>query len=298
MEAGAAVPLAAPPPTSARLVTTSSTVPGNNNGTQPAAKRRKVGGREDVGSGQGGQGGQQHYAIGPTEDDAVIRQRLLTRTTTTRGEPPLKKLLKKFFAFASEVDKENVSNIPDCEKLYRAFLQELSSFELPLLKTKVVIGANRREQENFKELQSELSQKILEAQADIDSLKIQLEESKIERQHKEECEAIRRLIGAQPARAETQKVLDELTRELAALEAENLAAARTLELRKKQFSLLLHVVDDLQSTIEDEAKFLPEDFKSVAEDIKGAAIERISTEQERAIVEPEGSMEPMQIEKV
>ena len=73
-------------------------------------------------------------------------------------------------------------------------------------------------------------------------MKAQLEESKIERQHKEECEAIRRLIGAQPARAETQKALDELSRELASLEAENLAASRTLELRKKQFSLLLHVV--------------------------------------------------------
>ncbi|MCO5583458.1 hypothetical protein L7F22_037369 [Adiantum nelumboides] len=135
-------------------------------------------------------------------------------------------------------------------------------------------------------------------QADIANLKVQLEESKIERQHKEECEAIRRLIGAQPARAETQKVLDELTRELAALEAENLAASRTLELRKKQFSLLLHVVDDLQSTIEDEVKFLPEDFKSIAEDMKGATIERASTEQEKSIVQPDGSMEPMQIEKV
>ena len=73
-------------------------------------------------------------------------------------------------------------------------------------------------------------------------MKAQLEESKIERQHKEECEAVRRLIGAQPARSETQKALDELSREVADLESENMAASRTLELRKKQFSLLLHVV--------------------------------------------------------
>ncbi|MCO5593109.1 hypothetical protein L7F22_047115 [Adiantum nelumboides] len=118
----------------------------------------------------------------------------------------------------------------------RVFLQEVISFELPLLKTKVVIGANRREHENFKDLQAEFSQNFLEAQADIANLKVQLEESRIERPHKEECEAIR-LIGAQPARAETQKVLDELTRELAVLEAENLAASWALELCKKQFSL-------------------------------------------------------------
>ena len=132
---------------------------GNSNVNQSVMKRKKAGtGREE----SQGSGTQQHFAIGPAEDDAVIRQRLLTRTTTTRGEPPLKKLLKRFFAFSAEVEKENVSNIPDCEKLYRAFLQELSSFELPLLKTKVVIEANRREQESFKELQTELAQKIVQ----------------------------------------------------------------------------------------------------------------------------------------
>ena len=130
-----------------------------SNGEQPVAKRRKIGtGREDTLA----HSQSQHFAIGPNEDDPVIRQRLITRTSTTRGEPPLKKLLKKFFAFSGEVEKENVSNIPDCEKLYRAFLQEFSSFELPLLKTKVVIGANHREQESFKELQAQLSLKIVE----------------------------------------------------------------------------------------------------------------------------------------
>ncbi|KAG6546585.1 hypothetical protein Mapa_011774 [Marchantia paleacea] len=194
-----------------------------------------------------------HYAISASEDDGVIRQRLLTRTTTTRGEPPLKKLLKKFLAFAGEVDKDS-DNYADCEKLYKSFLQELGTFELPLIKTKAVVDANKREQESFKRLQAELSKQINQAQDDIEDLKLQLEEGKIERQHKEECEAIRRLIGAQPPRSETQKALNELEKELVILEAENTAAARTLEIRKKQFALLLHVVDDLQSTIEDEQK--------------------------------------------
>lgn len=100
-----------------------------------------------------------HYAISPAEDDAVIRQRLLTRTTTTRGEPPLKKLIKKFTALAGEIDKED-SKYSECEKLYKSFLQELATFELPLLKTKAVVDANRREQESFKELHVELNQQI------------------------------------------------------------------------------------------------------------------------------------------
>ncbi|MQM20904.1 hypothetical protein Taro_053934 [Colocasia esculenta] len=96
----------------------------------------------------------------------------------------------------------------------------------------------------------------------------QLEESKIERQHKEECEAIRRLIAMQPPRSETQKTIAALEKEIAALEAENAAAIRTLDLRKKQFSLLLHVVDELQNTIEDEKKSTLEELRASMEDNK------------------------------
>lgn len=208
-----------------------------------------------------------HYAFGPLEDDVIIKQRLLTRTTTTRGEPPLKKLQKKFVSFALETEKE-ADNLSDCERLYKAFLQEIATFELPLLKSKAVVDANIREKENFNELQEEIQRQISQAQADIEDLKKQLEESKIERQHKEECEAIRKLIALQPPRSETQKIISDLEKEIATLEAENAACVRTLDLRKKQFSLLLHVVDELQNTIEDEQKSLADELRAVMEEQK------------------------------
>ncbi|KAJ7297927.1 hypothetical protein O6H91_13G056200 [Diphasiastrum complanatum] len=216
-----------------------------------SSKAKKVSGRREESTA--------HYAFGPSEDDPIIRQRLLTRTTTTRGEPPLKKLLKKFLAFTAEVEKPN-DNLTDSEKLYKSLLQELSTFELPLLKTNAVIDANKREQQNFKELQAELNKQIVQAQKDIEDLKVQLEESKVERQHKEECEAIRRLIAVQPPRSETQKILSELEREISSLESDNTAATRTLELRKKQFALLLHAVDSLQSMLEEEQAVAEQDL--------------------------------------
>lgn len=208
-----------------------------------------------------------HYAFGPLEDDIIIKHRLLTRTTTTRGEPPLKKLQKKFTAFALEVEKEG-DNYGDCERLAKAFLQELNTFEIPLLKSKAVIDANVREKENFNELKDEINKHILQAQDDIEDLKKQLEASKIERQHKEECEAIRKLIALQPPRSETQKVISELEREIELLEAENTAGSRMLELRKKQFALLLHVVDELQNTIEEEQRSLVEEMRMVIDEHK------------------------------
>ncbi|XP_010453849.1 PREDICTED: THO complex subunit 7A [Camelina sativa] len=204
-----------------------------------------------------------NYAFDPLEDDKIIRNRLLTRTTTTRGEPPLKKLQKKFTSFVTEVDKEDEEedNYSECDRLAKAFLQELSAFEIPLLKSQAVVAANLREKENFNELKDETNRQILQAQADIEDLKKQLEESKIERQHKEECEAIRKLISAQPPRSETQKAIHGLKKEIAELEAENTASWRLLELRKKQFALLLHVVDELQETMEEEQKSMVEEMQ-------------------------------------
>lgn len=208
-----------------------------------------------------------NYAFGPLEDDIIIKHRLLTRTTTTRGEPPLKKLQKKFTSFALEIEKDG-DNYGDSEKLAKAFLQELSTFEIPLLKSKAVVDANVREKENFNELKDDINKQILQAQADIEDLKKQLEQSKIERQHKEECEAIRKLIATQPPRSETQKIITELEKEIAALDAENTAGSRLLELRKKQFALLLHVVDELQNTIEEEQKSLVEEMRLATEELK------------------------------
>lgn len=220
-------------------------------------KGRRVGGRGETVAAQ--------YAFGPLEDDIIIKHRLLTRTTTTRGEPPLKKLQKKFTAFTVEVEKE-VDNYNECERLAKAFLQELNTFEIPLLKSKAVIDANIREKENYNELKNDIGNQILQAQNDIEDLKKQLEESKIERQHKEECEAIRKLIAMQPPRSETQKAITELEKEIAMLEAENTAGSRTLELRKKQFTLLLHVVDELQNTIEEEQKSLMEEMRTAIDE--------------------------------
>lgn len=224
------------------------------------------------------------YAFGPQDDDAIIKHRLLTRTTTTRGEPPLKKLQKKFITFALEVEKD-ADNYNECEKLYKTFLQEMTTFEVPLLKSKAVVDANIREKESFNELQEEIRGQILQAHADIEDLKKQLEESKIERQHKEECEAIRKLIALQPPRSETQETISNLEKEIVALEAENTAGVRLLDLRKKQFSLLLHVVDELQNTVEDEPKSLMDEIRIITDEQKNSVEEASGRGSEAMLVD-------------
>ena len=117
--------------------------------------------------------------------------------------------------------------------LHGAGPQHLNTFEI-LLESKAVVDANIRKKESFNELQKEIQHQILRAQADIEEK--QIEESKNERQHKEECEAIRKLIALQPPRSETQKIISDLEKEIATLEAENASCVRTLDLHEKHLS--------------------------------------------------------------
>ncbi|KAL2488473.1 THO complex subunit 7A [Forsythia ovata] len=148
------------------------------------------------------------------------------------------------------------------KRLAKAFLQEMNTFEILLLKSKAAVDANVRENENFNELKDEINRQIIRAHTDIEVLKKQLEESKAERQHKEECEAIRKMIAMQPPMSETHKIITDLEKEIALLEVENTARSRALELQKKQFALLLHVVDELQKSIEEEQKNLIEKMQT------------------------------------
>ncbi|KAL5073473.1 hypothetical protein RYX36_012457, partial [Vicia faba] len=116
-----------------------------------------------------------------------------------------------------------------------------------------------REKDNSNKLKDEINHQISQARVDIEDYKKQLDESKVERWHKEECEVIKKLIALQPPRCETQKVITELVKEIAVLDAENTTGSRLLEPRKKKFSLLLHVVDELQNTIEENKKRLMEE---------------------------------------
>lgn len=71
---------------------------------------------------------------------------------------------------------------------------------------------------------------------------MKLEGARKERQHQEECELIRQQVAAQPSRQHTMGEIAQLEADVEALERDNVAAGKLLELRRKQFALLLHTV--------------------------------------------------------
>eukprot|EP00475_Leptophrys_vorax_P021205 TRINITY_DN28941_c0_g1_i1.p2 TRINITY_DN28941_c0_g1~~TRINITY_DN28941_c0_g1_i1.p2 ORF type:complete len:192 (-),score=15.78 TRINITY_DN28941_c0_g1_i1:51-602(-) len=117
---------------------------------------------------------------------------------------------------------------------------------------RAVVAANRREQDNFRALQRQWHADIEEAAARTGRLKLELEAARRERAHLESCELIRQQIAALPSRQRSHAALAALRADVAALEAENAAAGRVLELRRKQFALLMHTMEELQGALEED----------------------------------------------
>ena len=142
-----------------------------------------------------------------------------------------------------------------------------------------VASANAREAESYAGARTDVEDAVVKARGDIEELKTNLDSARLERQHKEEYEALRRLCMQYPSRAKTEAANTQLTKEIGTLEAEGEATASKLELRKKQFALLLHVVNELQDEIEEEEK-----EEVAAADDDDAEVEEDEEEEEEGAV--------------
>ncbi|KAK3281885.1 hypothetical protein CYMTET_10346 [Cymbomonas tetramitiformis] len=182
------------------------------------------------------------------EEDEIIRKRLLTQTATARGVGALNKLAKGYIAYC----KSEESSKEEAEALYQTLLKELAVYELQIARVFSIKSANHRQQASYATLSGSLDNSIAEVQVEIKELKASLEAAREERNHKEQYEELRHKCMEHPARSETLAAIKTLEQELQELEEATTSANKTLELRKKQFALVLHAVDELQKELDGE----------------------------------------------
>mmetsp|Transcript_24164 Transcript_24164/g.52788 ORF Transcript_24164/g.52788 Transcript_24164/m.52788 type:complete len:219 (-) Transcript_24164:385-1041(-) len=188
--------------------------------------------------------GRAHNFTG-AEEDAIIKNRFLTQAAVSRGEPPLKKLVKRFVELCEKAENGDQAH---AEEALRALMRESSMIELQALKLKAICDANKREQLMYVEKQRQMEQAIEQAKLDIEAKKKELEEARLVRQHNEEYEVLRHIVGEWPSRSVTQSQIDRLCNQKESIEKEGEKLALVLQRRRKQFALLFHVIDELQRT--------------------------------------------------
>lgn len=111
---------------------------------------------------------------------------------------------------------------------------------------------NNEEQRHYDKLYSRIEEGIVSAQKDIETTKKELQEARQIRRNKMEYDALAAIIQTQPDRKTNQEKLSLLRQDLEASESECHKLEIKLELRRKQFHLLVSTIQGLQQLLNED----------------------------------------------
>lgn len=132
-------------------------------------------------------------------------------------------------------------------------LAQIAQCEFAASKSLLCVAMNQAEQGQYQELYDRIERGIDSARKDIEAAKRDLQEARQIRRNKMEYDALAAIIQSQPDRRTNQERLAHLRRELEASEDECRKLELKLELRRKQFHLLVSSIQGLQQLLaEDE----------------------------------------------
>ncbi|XP_072521934.1 THO complex subunit 7 homolog [Salminus brasiliensis] len=187
--------------------------------------------------------------MGSITDDEVIRKRLLIDGDGAGDDRRINVLLKSFIKWchSSVTPEEGFTQ-------YQRMLGTLTQCEFSMGKTLLVYDMNLREMENYEKIYSDIGQNISSAHEKIAECKKEIQRAKRIRKNRQEYDALAKVIQQHPDRHETMKQLAALDKELQQLSQIKENVEDKLELRKKQFHVLLSTIQELQQTLENDEK--------------------------------------------
>eukprot|EP00054_Salpingoeca_dolichothecata_P039137 m.15411 g.15411 ORF g.15411 m.15411 type:complete len:209 (+) comp9725_c0_seq1:27-653(+) len=155
----------------------------------------------------------------------------------------------------------------DSDADYQKILQSLSWLETILLKADLVVKMNQREREHYDVLFEQIGEQIETSRNNIEDSKKKLEVEKQVKLNRQEYDALAKVIEKHPPREDTIRATAQVEKELQELEDKGTALESKLQLRKKQFHLLSHAINELKRDLQDESeKPAAEDDNAAEED--------------------------------
>ncbi|CAH0475502.1 unnamed protein product [Peronospora belbahrii] len=199
------------------------------------------------------------------DDDAIIRRRLLTRTSTV-GKTGIKKCAETMLTLVDLLMDKSVDDVT-CKQEMEALYWEMEHLEFEAKKTEIWNYTCDRELEEYETLNREIDASITKVMKEIEELKQKMIKEKMIRAYKEEYESIARVVNELPSRKEIlvdiqdeNKRLEDATTALEAVDGK-------LDMRIKQFALLMSTIQNLKATL-DEDTVVHEDERQEDEDME------------------------------
>jgi len=186
------------------------------------------------------------------EEDIILKNRLIYKDAI------IKRSFKKYLQFINLLT-DNTSNVDDgsssSEKIQSAYIsliKDLSNFELGIQKATTISETSKEELQYYETLFKQKELEIENEKQEIQKLKERLAYEKTQRQYKEQYLALYRLINEKPSIDQTEKEIETAQKELNEISEQTLKTNNKLDLRTKQFQLLLHTLGELEKNLDDD----------------------------------------------
>ncbi|XP_051163243.1 THO complex subunit 7 homolog [Leptopilina boulardi] len=176
-------------------------------------------------------------------DEEVIRRRLLIDGDGTGDDRRINVLLKSFIKWINNSDADNT--------LHERMLSQLAQCEFAQKKSRFVSNMSQEELRNYENLSKQIEIEIEYAKKDIERTKSGLEAAKRVRKYRIEYDVLAKVINEQPDRVETNSKLNTLRDELGCLKEKSEQLERKLEMRRKQFHVLISSIHSLQGMLDE-----------------------------------------------
>lgn len=185
-----------------------------------------------------------------TTDIKILEARLLTRDSAVTGSTVTKCALRLQQLMAAIQNPE--SKRDESDEALEAFCRDLLLYKVEMGKFDQAFNMLDNEALEYSGLEANIEAKIEETTQSINTLTQDLIQQKKLKQHREECEALSRIVNLVPS---TRKILastDVVHEEIDRLE-EQLASTESVEkLRSRQVNLLLQSIADITQSLDEE----------------------------------------------
>jgi len=185
-----------------------------------------------------------------SEED-VMKMRLLVDGDGTGDDRRLNMMLKALIKWCNAEEDQQT-----CELTYQRMLTQLASIEWNMTKSRLAADMNTAELHNYSNVHQKVEAGIISAREEIDETKAELVEAKRIRKNRMEYDALAKVIMNHSDRESSEARLEQVKAEQRQLEEKQVKLEDKLDIRKKQFHVLvstIHQLQDLLAEDEDES---------------------------------------------
>lgn len=179
--------------------------------------------------------------------EEVIRRRLLIDGDGTGDDRRLNVLIKSIIKWSYATEESPTEKQISFDKM----LSQLCQCEFALKRSLLLNQTNEKQMQNYKTLQCKLEEKIKEVKVAIEESKNNLSQAKVLKQNRMMYDLMAQSIEKHPARKVTNECLENLKSELQELHDEQKRLEEKLDLKRKQFFVLVSSANSLRAMLEE-----------------------------------------------